>query len=880
MSAVFLKLLNMSITAGWLVIAVIVLRLCLKRAPKAIHCALWALVAIRLLCPFSLKSNFSLIPEEVANGNAVSEWTDAYIGDIDIHHPSSVYYDAAIGAGREPISDGEGGYYVVTKHDQLGEPDTIENTVVPVLSWVWLVGVAALLLYAAISYLRIRTRVKVSLNWKDNIWRSEQVDSPFILGMFRPKIYIPFGMDEAQMYHVVAHEQAHLSRRDHWWKPLGFILLAVYWFNPLMWVAYILLCRDIELACDEKVIRDMGAQDKKAYSEALLAYSVPRRMIAACPLAFGEVGVKKRIASVLHYKKPAFWILIIALIASVAVAVCFLTNPAEDDAQGRMEDGYYLLIGADGVQEIQISLSDSSGGVVNADGSFFKRGEEVYLAQLQNVTDLRGVEITALGKNGEILYALSIPEGASDAEIVNIVGGDGWLLAPTGFMESSSTLENAQMETVTWTYSPMMSATWHGAFHFYFDFGYSHVEASCDNGMLWNLCAGGQPMEKSLRFEAGEPVCWNPGIDGGSLTDTTEETEINFTVYDGGKIIYTGTLDIIRTGTENGQSFYEARLVGTDLLALRQENGNMGASVITAEAYQEMVSPATVIYEDADLDHDGRTDRIHVREVHPGQLYELSVSRRDGTLLWSTQAAYAHTGWNTILLCREGGKDYLVQYNPTMFQGVGSYGWTKFSLEGGHPAEVNSMYVDFELPLQIDDSLQTFSEQTDRLLEDCTVLLSTEQFTPVIGPCEAMELPQIYPVRFDPDDIQIEMDANSAISALTERLMEAGIICEGMTGYAGEPIEWAKEVIDKPDGSYVHGQNPHVEVWQIYDNTCYIATLRYGDFDSVMAGRLYGIFAITHDRNVVYQYDLAEATWSPLENDDSEVEQPDDLTAE
>lgn len=332
MSAVFLKLLNMSIAAGWLVVAVVALRLCLKKAPKAIHCALWALVAIRLLCPFSLESSFSLIPEEVANGTVVSEWTDDYIDEVDIHHPNSVYYDAAIGAGREPISDGEGGYYVVTKHDQLGEPATIENTVVPVLSWIWLVGVAALLFYAAISYLRIRSRTKVSLNWKDNIWLSEQVDSPFILGVFRPKIYLPFGMGEAQIGHVVAHEQAHLSRRDHWWKPLGFILLAVYWFNPLMWVAYTLLCRDIELACDEKVIRDMGAQDKKAYSEALLICSVPRRMIAACPLAFGEVGVKKRITSVLHYKKPAFWLLIIALAATVIVAVCFLTNPTKEES--------------------------------------------------------------------------------------------------------------------------------------------------------------------------------------------------------------------------------------------------------------------------------------------------------------------------------------------------------------------------------------------------------------------------------------------------------------------------------------------------------------------------------------------------------------------
>lgn len=357
MSAVFLELLNMSVAAGWLVAAVVVLRLCLNKAPKAIHCALWALVAIRLLCPFSLESSFSLIPKEVANGSVVSEWTDDYIGDIDIHHPNSVYYDAAIGAGREPISDGEGGYYVVTKHDQLGEPATIENTVIPVLSWIWLAGMTALLLYAVISYLRIRSRVRVALCWKDNIWLNEQVDSPFILGVICPKIYLPFGMDEVQMEHVVAHERAHLSRRDHWWKPLGFILLAVYWFHPLMWAAYILLCRDIELACDEKVIRDMGAQDKKAYSEALLACSVPRRMIAACPLAFGEVGVKKRIASVLHYKKPAFWIILLAVVVCAAVGVCFLTDPIDPIGGSYQIEGYgiyngseYYIVVNDGVE--------------------------------------------------------------------------------------------------------------------------------------------------------------------------------------------------------------------------------------------------------------------------------------------------------------------------------------------------------------------------------------------------------------------------------------------------------------------------------------------------------------------------------------------------
>ncbi len=327
MGAVFLKLLHMSLAASGLVIAVMVLRLIFKRAPKAIHCALWALVALRLLLPFSVESSLSLIPEDVASGNIVSEWTNDYIDDVDIHRSDSVYYDAAIGAGREPLSDGEGGYYVVTKHDQLGEPATIGNTVVPILGWIWLVGCVVMLLYAVVSFLRIRKRVQVSLPLRDNIWRSEAVDSPFILGIFRPKIYLPYDMAEAQMHHVIAHEEAHLRRRDHWWKPLGFLLLAVYWFNPLLWVAYILLCRDIELACDERVIRDMDASAKKAYSEALLSCSLPRHMVAACPLAFGEVGVKKRITSVLNYKKPAFWVMVVAILACIVVAVCFLTNP-------------------------------------------------------------------------------------------------------------------------------------------------------------------------------------------------------------------------------------------------------------------------------------------------------------------------------------------------------------------------------------------------------------------------------------------------------------------------------------------------------------------------------------------------------------------------
>ena len=330
MDVLFLKILNMSIAASWLIIVAVILRLVLKNSPKWVTVLLWSIVAIRLICPVTIENPFSLIPGSVGNGELVSKWTDDYIGDIDIYYPNSAHYDAAIGAGRAPVSDGEGGYYVVTKHDQLGEPDTIENTVIPVLSIVWLAGIGTMFLYAAISYFQLRKRVGASILFHDRIWLCDDIQTPFILGCFKPKIYIPSGTDEVQLPYIIAHESAHLKRRDHWWKTLGYFVLTIHWFNPLVWIAYILLCRDIELACDEKVIRELNKDESISYSEALLSCSINRRTVMICPLAFGEIGVKERVKRVLNYKKPAFWIIVAALLSCIVMAVCFLTNPAEN----------------------------------------------------------------------------------------------------------------------------------------------------------------------------------------------------------------------------------------------------------------------------------------------------------------------------------------------------------------------------------------------------------------------------------------------------------------------------------------------------------------------------------------------------------------------
>lgn len=313
MSDLFLKIVNMSMSASWLVVAVLILRLVLKKAPKWVNVLLWGIVAVRLICPFSFESALSLIPSAETFPEKI------------ISGPS---FD--VQTGITPIDNRINDYLGDRYFEGVTVPTNNGNNVMTILTIVWIIGILLLAAYTVISYWRLHRKVDTAVRYKDNIFQSENVSSPFVLGIINPRIYLPFSMNEQDMEHVVAHEQAHIRRKDHWWKPLGFLLLTIHWFNPLMWLAYVLLCRDIELACDEKVIKGLGNEQRADYTQALVACSVNRRMIAACPLAFGEVGVKERVKSVMNYKKPAFWVIILAVIACVIVAVCFLTNPKQD----------------------------------------------------------------------------------------------------------------------------------------------------------------------------------------------------------------------------------------------------------------------------------------------------------------------------------------------------------------------------------------------------------------------------------------------------------------------------------------------------------------------------------------------------------------------
>ena len=314
MAAVFLELLNLSISASWLVLVVLVLRFVWKRSPKWMNVLLWGIVALRLMLPFSIESALSLIPSAETVSPAVVQFDPAptitsgvKIIDNAVNPSLSEHFAAVPTASVNPL-------YVWTE----------------IAGWVWLIGLGAMLLYALVSYLRLRRRVRVSLPVQDHIYLCDAISSPFILGVVKPHIYLPSGLDEVQRQNVLAHEQAHLARRDHWWKPLGFALLAVYWFNPVLWLAYALLCRDIELACDERVIRTMDESAVKTYSTVLLACSMPRKAVITCPLAFGEIGVKERVRNALHYKKPAFWVVAASVAVCIVVAVCFLTDPEHE----------------------------------------------------------------------------------------------------------------------------------------------------------------------------------------------------------------------------------------------------------------------------------------------------------------------------------------------------------------------------------------------------------------------------------------------------------------------------------------------------------------------------------------------------------------------
>lgn len=412
MAEIFQKALNMSIAAGWLILAVIALRLLLRRAPKRFRLLLWAVVGLRLALPWSIESALSLIPS-------------AQTFPEGIMLERAPVLDTGISALNGAINPG----FTAAFTPELGVSANPLQVLLPIAAAFWMLGAAAMLLWALVSWLRLRKRVREAVQLEENVYECE-IASPFVLGLFRPRIYLPFSLENGERELVLAHERAHITAGDHIIKPLGWLLLAAHWYNPLVWLAYALFCRDIELACDERVVRGLSLSDRADYSQALLDLSRPRGGVRACPLAFGESSVKGRVKSVLSYKKPAFWLVLLAVVVCVGAAVCFLTDPKEEAEP--VDDG-------DGGVVISARLEENFPAQV-LDYAFACTEE---MAEELSYLGLKSAELTDLSCYAEVeapeggtllLFRLGARFELAEPESVAPAGGmvieDGWLTRP------------------------------------------------------------------------------------------------------------------------------------------------------------------------------------------------------------------------------------------------------------------------------------------------------------------------------------------------------------------------------------------------------------------------------------------------------------------
>lgn len=581
MADVFIKTLNMGIAAGWLIVAVVVLRVLVKRAPKRFRLLLWAVVGLRLVLPVSIESALSLVPSAQTL-------------------PEGVMYAAApeLNTGIAALNDAINPALTAAFAPEPAASANPLQVLLPVASVIWLAGAAAMLLWALVSWLRLRRRVAEAVLLEGNVFESERVASPFVLGLIRPRIYLPFGLDEGAREQVLTHERAHIARGDHVIKPLGWLILAVYWYNPLVWLAYALFCRDIELACDERVIRRLPVSGRADYSQALLDLSRPHHGVGACPLAFGESAVKGRVKSVLTYKRPAFWLIMLAALLCIGAAVCFLTDPkaeADDSVQNDSHD-YGIPITVTAVlpenfpeQVLEFAKGCAAQQAANMDYLNISAAEITELASYSEA-ELTDGGVACLFKLGAH-YELADPENVMPAGGMLIEGGwltradsggdrfmllrrdgDNWSYVgiTTALMIQEAyggdydaavlgEYERILASGVTWSSNLAVSSLYGIQFRFEFELDYTRIEAECSSGRM----TGGEP---------GEELAWTPE------PDTTSDT-IDFTVYNGAEAVYSGSIAVTRIARPSEiVNTYLAQL-NCHGLAMSAKASNLGAVI-------------------------------------------------------------------------------------------------------------------------------------------------------------------------------------------------------------------------------------------------------------------------------------------------------------
>lgn len=752
MDDVFLKLVNLSISASWLILAVLVLRVVLKKAPKWVMPLLWGVVALRLVCLFSIESALSLIPSaETIPSEIVTETREPVL-----------YEQATLDIVTNPTLPSAAEVPVGVSRQQA----QVDFNIYSVL---WLAGMAALLVHALVSAGKLKRKLATAILLRDNIYESEFVDSPFVFGVVKPNIYLPMHMDEGTAAYVIAHEHAHLARRDHLWKVLGYLVLALHWFNPLVWVAYILFCRDIELACDEKVVKGLDGAARADYSQALLSCAAPKRAVAACPLAFGEGNIKMRVKSALHYKKPAFWVAAAAVLAVVIMAVCFLTNPRSErgslvwaqklNAADVASIELYVPAEGEARQYKKLDTEEMAQAVelINSSrGTYIEKPETVY-AGLPVWFLLTMDDGTVHAVGSVVGHYLIIDGDTFDADVENQAEWENYVLKG----DSASPIDMADR----------LSYALYGMTTGVYTLGEAVFEDS-----VWETS-----YEETFANTKSTPELWlssalgtdMTGILYGTVTAArgysyrfSEWEEINLTVSNFDWLFRSGSgedwdgMSAARLRRENAHAWRGTR-TGEDVnatvpmaeirrqdeltamdqwLLLQQKDGSLylvmgyrsgGLPYSGAHPYRWIVrlnGGATELTR-ADLNGDGIEEVISYTGTSTQEPYRLRVSNQSGEELWSAELGLAHAGWSSYFLYRDSVKTALLRYEPTIYQGEASYSYELFMLSENGTTTLAENSVSFSVNSDSADSwpaeARKFADEVNRLLDKSELLFST-----------------------------------------------------------------------------------------------------------------------------------------------------------
>lgn len=746
MDDVFLKLVNLSISASWLILAVLVLRVVLKKAPKWVMPLLWGVVALQLVCPFSIESVLSLIPSaETIPSEIVTETREPVL-----------YEQATLDIVTNPTLPPAAEVTVGVSRQQA----QVDFNIYSVL---WLAGMAALLVHALVSAGKLKKKLATAILLRDNIYESEFVDSPFVFGVVKPNIYLPMHMDEGTAAHVIAHERAHLARRDHWWKVLGYLVLALHWFNPLVWVAYILFCRDIELACDERVVKGLDGAARAVYSQALLSCAAPGRAVAACPLAFGEGNIKTRVKSALHYKKPAFWVAAAAVLAVVIMAVCFLTNPKSErgslvwaqklNAADVASIELYVPAEGKARQYKKLDTEEMAQAVelINSSrGTYIEKPETVY-GGLPVWFLLTMADGTVHAVGSVVGHYLIIDGDTFDADVENQAEWENYVLKG----DSASPIDMADrlsyalygMTTGVYTLGEAVfeDSVWETSYEKTFantkstpELWLSSALGTDMTGILYGTVTAARGY--SYRFSEWEEIDltvsnfdWLFRSGSGEDWDGTSAAKLrreNAHAWRGTK-----TGEDVNATVPMAEIRRQDELTAMDQwLLLQQKDGSLYLVMgyrSGAHPYRWIVrlnGGATELTR-ADLNGDGIEEVISYTGTSTQEPYRLRVSNQSGEELWSAELGLAHVGWSSYFLYRDSVKTALLCYEPTMYQGEASYSYELFMLSENGTTTLAENSVSFSVNPDSTDpwpaEAQKFADEVNRLLDQSELLFST-----------------------------------------------------------------------------------------------------------------------------------------------------------